>query len=60
MAGYLAPGTVPFEIAQQFHERGAEVGPLALMGTHFPGYPRSIPGPLLSIDYYLVQLILRP
>jgi hypothetical protein len=31
------------------------VGLLALMGTHFPGYPRSIPGPLRQIDYYLGQ-----
>lgn len=60
MAGYSAPGTVASEIAQQLQARGAEVGPLALMGAHFPGYPRSIPGPLQPMDYYLVQLILRP
>jgi thioesterase domain-containing protein len=50
VAGYSAPGTVALEIAQQLHVREAEVGLPALMGTYFPGYPRSIPGPLRQID----------
>jgi thioesterase domain-containing protein len=50
VAGYSAPGTLALEIAHQLHVREADVGLPALMGTYFPGYPRSIPGPLRQID----------
>jgi thioesterase domain-containing protein len=61
LSGISVGGVVAFHIAQQFAAAGESVGLLALIDTHFPGYPkRNFAGLLGAIDLHLGNLVTRP
>ncbi len=62
LSGNSVGGVVAFHIAQQFAAAGESVGLLALLDTHFPGYPKRnlAPGLLGAVDLHLGNLLTRP
>jgi amino acid adenylation domain-containing protein len=49
LVGFSVGGVIAYEMARQLHDAAEEVGMLALIDTHAPGYPRLSPAPIRAV-----------